>query len=205
MARISKAPEERRQELIAAATQLFWSQGYTQTMVSDIVREVGVAQGLFYYYFKSKEDIFLAAIDQVVQVWLEQLAALLRGPARSPIDRMRDALRDVTAFLRSLDLVHPSKQGGVTAELHIRVHHRVMDLLEPFLSQVLAEGASQGLMDVPFPTHTARFLLAGFVGVEIAPGAPQSEEMMRLVLHLAERLLCLPAGTLGPGEEGGAR
>ena len=202
MARISKPPEERRQELLDVATRLFWSQGYAQTMVSDIVHEVGVAQGLFYYYFKSKEDIFIAAVDQLVQVWLEELALLLRDGARSPVARMRNALRAVTDFLRGIDLVQPRTQTGMTAEMHLRIHHHVMDLLEPFLTQVLEEGAEQGLLSAPFPGHMARFLLAGFVGVEFAPNAPQSDEMMRMVLQMAERLLCLPPDALRPQEEG---
>jgi len=57
MTRIVKAPDVRRSELIACAQRLFYSKGYENTSVSDIVNEVGVAKGTFYYYFKSKQAI----------------------------------------------------------------------------------------------------------------------------------------------------
>ena len=61
--RISKAPEERKQELIEVATKLFESRGYEKVSVRDILSEVNGAPGMFYYYFKSKEDIFLACME----------------------------------------------------------------------------------------------------------------------------------------------
>ena len=60
--RISKDPEARKDELIEAAERLFLEKGYDSTAVGDIVRAVGVAQGTFYYHFKSKEDILGAII-----------------------------------------------------------------------------------------------------------------------------------------------
>lgn len=62
--RISKAPEVRRQDLIEKAEYLFAKSGYENTTVSDIVKATGVAQGTFYYYFKSKQDIVNAIIFQ---------------------------------------------------------------------------------------------------------------------------------------------
>ena len=50
--------EDKKMNMIDAALKLFEEQGYHQTKVSDIVREAGVAQGTFYLYFQSKEDLF---------------------------------------------------------------------------------------------------------------------------------------------------
>ena len=61
--RISKAPEERKKELIEVATKLFELKGYEKVSVRDILSEVNGAPGMFYYYFKSKEDIFLACME----------------------------------------------------------------------------------------------------------------------------------------------
>ncbi len=49
MVRISKDPEERKNEIVDAAEELFVTKGYEKTSISDIVKKVGVAQGLFYY------------------------------------------------------------------------------------------------------------------------------------------------------------
>ena len=55
-----KDPEERKRELINIASRLFEKYGYEKVSVRDILAEVNGAPGMFYYYFKSKEDIFLA-------------------------------------------------------------------------------------------------------------------------------------------------
>ena len=64
MTRITKPPEERRQEIIDTAMKVFYEKGYEKTSISDIAREMHVAQGLCYRYFSSKEELFDTALDQ---------------------------------------------------------------------------------------------------------------------------------------------
>ena len=52
-------PTQKRDALIHAATKVFAERGYHNSRVSDIVKEVGAAQGVFYYYFENKEEILL--------------------------------------------------------------------------------------------------------------------------------------------------
>ena len=44
MPRITKEPAERRQEIIDTAMRLFYEKGYERTSITDIAREMGVAQ-----------------------------------------------------------------------------------------------------------------------------------------------------------------
>ena len=46
--RISKEPEARKQEILETAMKLFAEKGYEKTSISDIAKEIGVAQGLCY-------------------------------------------------------------------------------------------------------------------------------------------------------------
>lgn len=57
MARITKLPEERRKEIIDTAIKLFYEKSYEKTTISDIAKEINVAQGLCYRYFPSKEAL----------------------------------------------------------------------------------------------------------------------------------------------------
>ena len=68
--------ENRRQQLLLAATKVFARKGYHESRIADIAKEAGVAYGLVYHYFKNKEEIlnsifednwriFLASIDWV--------------------------------------------------------------------------------------------------------------------------------------------
>jgi len=53
-------------KLIIAAIKVFSEKGFFNTKVSDIVQEAGVAQGTFYLYFKSKEEIFYKIVQLIV-------------------------------------------------------------------------------------------------------------------------------------------
>ena len=53
----SIAQEERRRQILAAAVRVFARSGYHGSRVSDIAEEAGVAHGLLYHYFSSKEEV----------------------------------------------------------------------------------------------------------------------------------------------------
>nr|WP_239615940.1 TetR/AcrR family transcriptional regulator [Cohnella mopanensis] len=61
------------------AVERFAKYGYQNTKISDIVNEAGVAQGTFYWYFKSKEVIAL----EIIQSGRQQLLEVIRKGYRS--------------------------------------------------------------------------------------------------------------------------
>jgi AcrR family transcriptional regulator len=56
-------PEERKQEILAAAGEVFSAKGYRVAAVSDILELAGIARGTFYHYFDSKKDVFLELVE----------------------------------------------------------------------------------------------------------------------------------------------
>ncbi len=60
-----KTPEQWKKEILNAAQNLFTTKGYAETSVSDIMNIVGGAKGLFYHYFKSKEEVMHALGNQL--------------------------------------------------------------------------------------------------------------------------------------------
>ncbi|MFQ9916446.1 MAG: TetR/AcrR family transcriptional regulator [Flavonifractor plautii] len=68
MARISKPPEVRRQEILDTAMELFAEKGYEDTSMADIARRIeGVVQGLCCRCFDSKRVLFREAMEQYVR------------------------------------------------------------------------------------------------------------------------------------------
>ncbi|HEC11819.1 MAG TPA: TetR family transcriptional regulator [Acidiferrobacteraceae bacterium] len=68
--------EALRQRIVAAASQLFYQQGYENTSFTDIADAVGISRGNFYYHFKGKNEILDAVIEsrasgikQLLQEW----------------------------------------------------------------------------------------------------------------------------------------
>ncbi len=56
---------DRRADLLARAEQLFRERGYSETRMVDIAKAAGVAKSLAYWYFESKEALFLAVVADV--------------------------------------------------------------------------------------------------------------------------------------------
>ncbi len=57
-----RIPENRFDELVRCATDVFIARGYRLTQMSDIAREVGVAKGTLYGYVESKESLFVLCL-----------------------------------------------------------------------------------------------------------------------------------------------
>ena len=62
--RIVKEAEERKNEILDRANELFCEKGFEGTSTNDILKAVGIARGTLYYHFKSKGDIMDALIER---------------------------------------------------------------------------------------------------------------------------------------------
>ena len=80
--RVTKEPEVRKQEILDTALKLFGENGYEKTSITDIAKAIGVAQGLCYRYFPSKEALFDSAIEQYADVLVEQFVGAERTITR---------------------------------------------------------------------------------------------------------------------------
>ncbi len=63
MARTPKVVEDRRDQIIDAAMQVFPQKGFIRATNKDIAREAGITPGLIYYYFDSKEDLLKTIVE----------------------------------------------------------------------------------------------------------------------------------------------
>ena len=77
----------RRGELMEAAVDLAAEQGFTRTRVSDIVGKVGVGQGVFYWYFDSKDALFREIFEDTGRRMRIFQAAFIRGE-KDPVRRI---------------------------------------------------------------------------------------------------------------------
>jgi AcrR family transcriptional regulator len=98
--RLTARGEERRQQLLDTATRLFAERGYHATSVADIVEGVGVGKGVFYWYFESKEELFLELLARARDdMRLAQVAFIADEP--DPIRRLEGGIRSSLTWLES--------------------------------------------------------------------------------------------------------
>ncbi len=89
---------ERKQQLLDAATHLFAERGYAETRIADIVKEAGVAKGLFYWYFDNKEAVFRELVETTrLNMRHHQAAAI--DPAADPLVRVRQGTEASIVFM----------------------------------------------------------------------------------------------------------
>ena len=63
--------ELRKNQILDGAKKLIARNGYYQTRVEDILREVKLGKGTFYLYFKNKEDLFISILERFLDDWEE--------------------------------------------------------------------------------------------------------------------------------------
>ncbi len=81
MARKAVLEGGKRDEIIAAAAELFFEKGYEATSVRMITDRVGGEIGMFYHYFKSKDMLFDAVADRFFRDFQRRFEALAEGCA----------------------------------------------------------------------------------------------------------------------------
>ncbi|MBD3671802.1 MAG: TetR/AcrR family transcriptional regulator [Gammaproteobacteria bacterium] len=84
---INKA-ERNREKIIDAAMQLFYEHGFNQTSFKDVSEATGIPKGNFYYYFKSKDDLLKAVIDERRQ-WLRLRLQEWHKQSDDPRERLK--------------------------------------------------------------------------------------------------------------------
>ncbi|MBA2282364.1 MAG: TetR/AcrR family transcriptional regulator [Acidimicrobiia bacterium] len=96
--RLTNQGIERKQQLLDAAAALFAERGYAETRIVDICRDAGVAKGLFYWYFDTKEAVFRdLATDLRLRLRREQQRAM--DPGRTALVRIRQASEASVRFM----------------------------------------------------------------------------------------------------------
>ena len=79
---------ERKQQLVDAAAELFAANGYAATRIQDICDRAGVAKGLFYWYFPTKQELF-AELVRTMRQRLRKAQAAAMDPRADPLTRVR--------------------------------------------------------------------------------------------------------------------
>lgn len=159
--RIVKDPEERKSEILDTAEKLFTTKGYNQTTIMDILNEIGIAKGTFYYYFKSKEEVMDAIIMRFVDADVAAAKKIAERPELPAIQKMFQILfaqkpENVGGKEKMLEQFHQPSN----AEMHQKGLVQSILKLTPVLAEVIGQGIREGVMTTDYPYETIEFLLA---------------------------------------------
>jgi AcrR family transcriptional regulator len=78
-------PEQRREQMLDAANDLFAERGYEEVSVEDIARSAGVTRGLVHHYFGGRTEVYIALVQRLFAVREEELRPPMGRSARARV------------------------------------------------------------------------------------------------------------------------
>jgi TetR/AcrR family transcriptional regulator, transcriptional repressor for nem operon len=191
----TKPAEQRRADLLAASEALFLEKGVAATSLDEITSLAGVSKGLFYLYFRSKDDLLAAMQDQFSVRLAERIRAAtdLAGDWPAKLDACVEAI--FGSYQESHDLHEVLfAHGGHVSASHRQTHGLVLHAI----SDLFAEGSEAGAFDVGDPEATAVLCWASTHGFD--PGFHSEPALAdSRLLTAARQLFRRAAGvTTGP-------
>ena len=186
-------PRDRERELVRATRRLFDERGMQDAPVEEIARAVGIARGLIYRHFSSKEELYVLTVTD----YLAELEEMLRGaadPSLGPVEQLErwgvayvDFCLRYPAFLDcALSLMHrPARelQDALSESVWFRLGQGIAACVA-HASGILAEGTRLGVFTVEDPDYMANVLWTQILGTthlarirvgvrQAAPGIPE--------------------------------
>ena len=199
--RVTKDPEIRRKELMDVAEELFLENGYEETAVSDIVKKAGVAQGTFYYYFKSKETILDAITDKYLDIIIEKTESIADQENLNSIEKLMATFEFTSSFTGDRKGIMDYIEEGRCAHLQIKFNERMSSATIEHTARIIQQGIEEGVFDTKYIEEAARAYLG--VTALILQGVsdldPKSPEFMRRLMALfyfIERILGAEKGII---------
>jgi AcrR family transcriptional regulator len=178
-----RRPDERPEEILAAALEVFAERGLAGARMDDIASKAGISKGTLYLYFSGKEELFQEAIREKLARMLEGLASA--APPGEPGPRLARFMEAYWVHLRRpqfanlyrLIMAELQKFPDLVRFYADEVSGRVIGLL----AEIIREGVEAGQFRSPDPLVTSR-MIVGLL-VQHAVWANRRE----LFPHTAER------------------
>lgn len=170
MGRVSDA----RERLIEAVLELIWTGSYGSTTIDHICEKAGVKKGSFYYFFDSKADLSVAAVDAGWQSKRPELDALF-SPTIPPLERLRKYCNYSYRFQGEIKAkcgcVLGCPQFALGAEVSTQedgLQKKIQEILEykrKYLETAIRDAHAAGLIHAPDAVAKSRTLFAYYEGL----------------------------------------
>jgi AcrR family transcriptional regulator len=140
--------EQRRVQIIEAATTAFAKTGYSKTRMDDIAKESGLSKGALYLYFQSKDDIFRGILDTFFLREFKLIAELTDDASIPPRAKLRQLTEVILADLEKMKFAMPiffefwamSFRRKAVRGIFQAYMENYIALTEPLIEQGIASG-----------------------------------------------------------------
>jgi AcrR family transcriptional regulator len=188
--------EKTRLKIIAEAASLFHNQGYTATGLDQILKQAEVTKGAFYHHFRSKKDVALAVIHEVVagQVQRRMIDPVIN--ASNPLVAIRNVVSSLRKETPEDDLLTGCPVNNLANELALQdadIQSALAALFDRWegawteaLKRELKSGRRHNYKD---PRELSLSLIALIEGAQAMAKAHQSRKPLDVALKRVEKIL----------------
>ena len=158
----STAAEEKRRVILDAAVRVFAHKGFHTSRVGDIANEAGVAHGLLYHYFSSKDEVLETIFRENWSVLVERIRAVEESG-----EPAREQLRHVAAILLRTWRHQPDVVRVVVREIarSPEIQGRISELVKPIdsIRRIIEQGQAGGELRAELNPRLAAVMFYGAV------------------------------------------
>jgi len=212
VARIVKQHDERRNEILDAAQALFYSQGYDQTSVQNIINAVGIAKGTFYHYFGSKTALLNEMVERMLHESVHLIEPIVDDAALDALEKFNRFFRAILAWKTENKALMLGILRALYSDENVILRHKLAQAwskdFEQSLSRIIRQGVAEGLFHTDYPDDVGPIILAitqwlseASAKVLLQTGEhagqfPLIERQAAAAQQATERVLGAPAGSL---------
>lgn len=186
----SRSAQDSRDEILKAAMHLFANRGFHETSMSEVAREAHVSKALIFWHFKTKEELFVAVLNRLLEPYFIDFAeeagvlderAQIRKLVEFYLDFVRDNASSVRFFLAQM--LHDQRFSEGLNEQVLKIYSGYRGMLV----ELIARAQQKRLCVLRFtPQAAAGFLLSALNGILIehlfmANNPLDSEEAVAMV------------------------
>lgn len=207
-----KKGDTRREQILTTAESLFYTKGYEQTSIQDLLNTLHLSKGGFYHYFDSKLALLEAITSLRAEESHEAAQRAVYAAGGDPIAALNAMLDNASIFkteridyISLLLRVAYREDGALVRE---KLKQRTMELMLPMMDEIIAQGVADGLFSLPHAQLAGELVLrlcAQFtddVAKVLARSDEETEKLseilakLELYRHAIERLLNAPFGSI---------
>lgn len=197
--KMNKEYNEKRNEILDVAEKLFSKKGYDKCTVNNILDDVGIAKGTFYYYFKSKEEVLDSIINRVTEMIVERVKKVASNPDLSPVEKLINSILSMRVESEVDNEFMERLHKPENALIHQKSLTLMVTRITPILDNIVGEGISQGVFKSDFPKQYMQIFLTStstLLDDGIFHLSEEEQQMtIRALVALLEKMLGVADGT----------
>ena len=139
--------EERKTQILAAATKVFTERGFADARMDDIVSEAGLSKGALYWYFDSKDAIIISILDQIFDYETGHVRELLEREDSAKL-KLEVFIETMVKDLEKMEPLMPiffdfwslSVRKKTINQAIKKYYQSFLDLIEPIIEDGIEQG-----------------------------------------------------------------